>query len=46
VEESCDGEGCELFPLVWVVCFEVLDYVVAVCECEVCGAVFFDAYLL
>lgn len=46
VEESGEGECCDLFPFVGVMCFEKLNYVAAVCECEVSGAVFFDAYLL
>lgn len=46
VEESGDGECRDLFPFLGVMCFEKLNYVAAVCECEVGGAVFFDAYLL
>jgi len=46
VEESGDCEGGDLVPFFWVMGFEGLDYVVALCECELGGCVFFDGDLL
>ncbi len=45
MEESGDCEGCDLFPFFWVMRLEQLDYVVALCECEVGCCVFFDGDL-
>ena len=46
MEEPAYCEGGDLVPFFWVAGFEVIDYVVALGEGKVCGAVFFDGDLL